>query len=90
MSRRCECPTKFCATGASNSFLLDNDVGYSVHLCELLAVKRRHQLPGSRLSGDEVLRQRDSGESTHIAVRGEAMVSACKNDNLKNAKKQKI
>lgn len=71
---------KFCATDVSNSFLLDDDVGHAVHLSELLAVERRHQLPGSRLSGDEVLSQRHRGEATDIAVRSKATVSASKNE----------
>lgn len=71
----------------SLSLLLDDDVGHSVHLCELLAVQRRHQLPGSRLCGDEVLRQRHRGESTHVAARGRAMVRACKNEILKKMQK---
>lgn len=41
-----------------------------MHLRELLAVQRGHQLPGPRLGGDEVLRQRDGGVSANIAGGG--------------------
>lgn len=42
-----------------------------MHLRELLAVQGRHQLPGTRLGGDEVLRQRDGGVSANVAEGGE-------------------
>ena len=55
---------------ASNLLLLkDNDIGHSVHLCELFAVEGRHQLPGSGLRGDKVLRQRHRGVTTNITER---------------------
>lgn len=41
-----------------------------MHLRELLAVQRGHQLPGARLGGDEVLRQRDGGVSANVAGGG--------------------
>lgn len=50
--------------------LQDDDIGYSVHLLQLFAVQRGHQLPGSRLGGDEMLRQGHSGVSTDITGGG--------------------
>lgn len=47
--------------------LLNNDnISHSVHLCELFTVKRRHQLPGSRLGGDEVLCQCHCGVTADV------------------------
>lgn len=51
------------------SFLKNNNVGHSVHLCELFAVKWSHQLPGSGLDGDEVLCQSDGGITTNVTVK---------------------
>lgn len=55
---------------ASDLLLLkNNDVGHSMHLCELFAVERRHQLPGSGLRGDEVLRQCHRGVTADVTER---------------------
>lgn len=59
-----------------SSFLLDDDVGHSMHLRELLAVERCHQLPGSGLVGDEMLCQSHRGESADITERVKEDVSA--------------
>lgn len=56
-------------------FLQDDDIGYPVHLRQLFAVHRCHQLPGSRLGGDEVLRQCHGGVSANIAGRGNGMLN---------------
>lgn len=54
---------------APHSFLKDDDIGHSVHMCELFTVERRHQLPRSGLGGDEVLRQCHRGETADITGR---------------------
>ena len=47
----------------------DHDVGHPVHLRELFTVERCHQLPGSGLGGDEVLRQCHCGVTPDVTVR---------------------
>lgn len=55
---------------ASALSLLNNDyISHSVHLRELFTVKRRHQLPGSRLGGDEVLCHCHFGETADVTER---------------------
>lgn len=49
----------------------NDDISHSVHLCELFTVERRHQLPGSGLGGDEVLRQSHRGVTANITEREE-------------------
>lgn len=52
------------------SFFKDNNVRHSVHLWELFTVKRRHQLPGSGLGGDEVFGQGHGRVTANIPERG--------------------
>lgn len=56
-------------------FLQDNDISHSVHLCQLFAVQRCHQLPGSRLGGDEMLCQCHGGVSANITGRENRMLN---------------
>lgn len=56
-------------------FIQDDDISYSVHLRQLFAVQRCHQLPGSRLGGDEMLRQRHGGVSANITGRENGMLN---------------
>lgn len=57
------------------SFLQNDDVSHPVHLRELFAVKRRHQLPGSGLGGDEVLRQCHRGVTSDVTAGGTEDIS---------------
>ncbi len=59
--------TDYAITVGLNSLALVNlDVGHAVHLRQLSAVQRRHQLPLTRHRGDEVLRHRHVSVFAHI------------------------
>lgn len=49
------------------SLLKNDDISHSVNLRELFTVEGRHQLPGSGLGGDEVLRQCHRGVTADVA-----------------------
>lgn len=52
------------------SLFKNNNVSHSMHLWKLFTVEGRHQLPGSRLGGDEVLCQRHFGVGADVTERG--------------------